>query len=495
VNERWQNDPRMGTNGSDRARLRGIARRAMVETGLQPDFSAAAQAEAAAITAPARDPALRDERAFSWFSIDNDDSRDLDQLSVAEPLTGGVVRIRLAIADVDGLVRKGSAIDGHARANTTSVYTPAQIFPMLPEKLSTDLTSLNPDEDRQAVVIAFEVGPDGAIGSPEVYQALVRNHAKLAYPSVAAWLEGKGPLPEPAKLPGIDAQLRLQDGAAQALRARRHENGALDLDTIEAKAEFSGDELQALHDRRQDRAEELIEDLMVAGNGVTARFLAGKKFPSLRRVVREPARWARIVELAREHGDALPADPDAPALERFLVERRRADPVRFPDLSLSVIKLLGSGEYTVERAGQSPEGHFGLAVRDYTHSTAPNRRFPDLITQRLLKAALDGGRPPYSDEEMEALAAHCTEQEDAAKKVERRVRKAAAALMLARREGDTFNGIVTGASEKGTWVRIFDPPAEGKVVRGEAGMDVGERVRVRLVDTDPERGYIDFARA
>ena len=480
---------------SDRGRLRGIARRAMQEMGLEPDFSRAALSELASIQGPAAEPGLKDERDLLWFSIDNDDSRDLDQLSVAEPLRGGGARIRLAIADVDALVPKGEAIDDHARTNTTSVYTPGQIFPMLPERLSTDLTSLNPDEDRQAVVITYEVDGEGAIGGANVYRALVRNHAKLAYPSVADWLLRKGPLPEPAKLAGIEEQLRIQDEAAQRLRARRHEEGALDLDTIEGKAEFAGEDIKDIHDRAQDRAQELIEDLMVAGNGVTARFLAGRKFPSLRRVVREPARWARIAELARDLGAALPPTPDARALEDFLVERKKADPLRFPDLSLSVIKLLGSGEYVVEQPGQAPTGHFGLAVRDYTHSTAPNRRYPDLITQRLLKAAVAGGQPPYDVEEMTRLAAHCTEQEDAAKKVERWVRKAAAALVLAKRKGRTFDGIVTGASQKGTWVRIFDPPTEGKVVRGEDGMDVGDRVRVRLVGTDPERGYIDFARA
>jgi len=485
----------MATNGTDRGRLRGIARHAMQEMGLEPDFSRAALAELGGIAGPAAERGVKDERGLLWFSIDNDDSRDLDQLSVAEALPGGAARIRLAIADVDALVVRGNAIDDHARTNTTSVYTPGQIFPMLPERLSTDLTSLNPDEDRQAVVITFEVDAEGVLGAGDVYRALVRNHAKLAYPSVADWLQGKGPLPEPAKLPGIVEQLRLQDGVAQRLRARRHEHGALDLDTIEGKAEFAGDEIQDLHDRAQDRAQELIEDLMVAGNGVTARFLAARKLPSFRRVVREPARWPRIVELARDLGATLPPAPDAPALEEFLVERKKADPLRFPDLSLSIIKLLGSGEYVVELPGQAPTGHFGLAVRDYTHSTAPNRRFPDLITQRLLKAALAGGPPPYSEEEMARLAVHCTEQEDAAKKVERWVRKSAAALVLAKRKGRTFDGIVTGASQKGTWVRIFDPPAEGKVVRGEEGMDVGERVRVRLVDTDPERGYIDFARA
>src|SRR5450759_4430045 len=315
------------SDGSDRARLRRIARYAMTEMGLEPDFSDAAMAELAAIKAPALEKELRDERGDLWFSIDNDDSRDLDQLSVADSRPGGAVRIRLAIADVDALVRKQTEIDDHARANTTSVYTPAQIFPMLPEKLSTGLTSLNPDEDREAVVIAYAVGADGKIGQAEVYRALVRNHAQLAYPSVAAWLEEKGPLPERAKAAGIAEQLRLQDTFAQKLRQRRHEHGALDLDTIEPRAEFSGDELATLHDRPQARAEQLIEDLMVAGNGVTARFLADRKFSSLRRVVREPERWARIVELARELGGALPAEPDAPALEAFLVDRRKADPI------------------------------------------------------------------------------------------------------------------------------------------------------------------------
>jgi exoribonuclease-2 len=439
---------------------------------------------------------VRDLRGLPWCSIDNDDSRDLDQLTVAQPAAAGATRILVAVADVDAAVRPGSAIDGHARTNTTSVYTAARIFPMLPERLSTDLTSLNQDQDRLAVVVDMTVDAAGRVGASEIYRATVHNRAKLAYPSVAAWLEGQGaPPPRVGEVEGLDGQLRTQDRAAQALKARRQERGALRLQTPEARAVFEGDALADLRSEDKNRAQELIEEFMIAANGVTASTLEGKGFSSLRRVLRTPERWDRIAALAVEAGDALPARPDARALDEFLWRRRQADPLRFPDLSLSVVKLLGSGEYALERPGQRDEGHFGLAVRHYAHSTAPNRRFPDLVTQRLLKAALGGGAAPYSDGELKELAAHCTEQEDDAAKVERQVRKSAAALLLASRVGQRFEGIVTGASAKGTWVRITRPAAEGRVVRGGQGMDVGDRVEVELVDTDVERGFVDFARA
>ncbi len=429
-----------------------------------------------------------------WASIDNDDSRDLDQLSVAEPQSNGSVKILVAIADVDALVLQHSAIDTHAATNTTSVYTAAQIFPMLPEKLSTDLTSLAEDRERLAIVLEMQVAPDGTLAGSDVYRAMVLNRAKLAYNSVAAWLEGTAPPPPAvAAVPGMDEQLRIQDRIAQALKQRRHAQGALRLETLEVRAVFDDGALADLRPDQKNRARELIEDFMIAANGVTARFLEKAGLPSLRRVLHVPKRWDRIVTLAAESGERLPATPDAAALDAFLTRRRTADPARFADLSLSVVKLLGAGEYAVEVPGQPTEGHFGLAVRDYTHSTAPNRRFPDLVAQRLIKAALAGRSSPYGVEELAALARHCTEQENNADKVERQVRKSAAALLLAPRIGARFDAIVTGASDKGTWVRISGPAAEGRVVRGFQGLDVGERVRVELVHTDVARGYIDFA--
>jgi VacB/RNase II family 3'-5' exoribonuclease len=490
----------MGARGHTRSDLVAIAHRVMTESGLAPDFSPAALAELARISGPAspdgRTDGVRDQRQLLWSSIDNDDSRDLDQLEVAEALPNRSTRVMVAVADVDALVGKGSAIDGHARANTTSVYTAAEIFPMLPERLSTDLTSLADGEDRLAVVIDMAVEADGSVSKAEVYRAFVHNHAKLAYPSVGAWLEGKGPSPEPAaKVPGMEEQLRIQDAAAQRLRARRYERGALGLETIQARAVFDGDRIAGLEAERPNRAKQLIEDFMIAANGVIAEYLEAKGLPSLRRVVRTPKRWERIVELAARFHEHLPTEPDSKALAEFLERRRRADPERFPDLSLAVVKLLGSGEYVVERPGEAPPGHFGLAVRDYTHSTAPNRRYPDVITQRLVKAALAGQPAPYAAGELGQLAAHCTEQEDAANKVERRVGKSAAALLLENRIGQRFDGIVTGASEKGTWVRVVSPPVEGKVVHGAEGLDVGDHVRVKLIATDVEQGFIDFARA
>ena len=485
------------SKSANRDQLRAIAQRAMVARGLQPDFSPAALAQAEAITSAATDttPSIRDLRGRLWCSIDNDESRDLDQLSVAEPMPDGAVKIFIAVADVDALVREGSAIDGHARANTTSVYTAAEVFPMLPEKLSTDLTSLGEGRARLALVIQMVVAPDGTVAESDVYRAAVLNRAKLAYNGVGAWLEGTAPAPPRlAAVPGLDEQLRIQDRVAQAMKRLRHQHGALTLATLETRAVFDGDTLADLRPDEKNRAKELIEDFMIAANGVTAKYLEGRGFPSLRRVLRAPERWGRIRDLAAGLGGHLPPEPNAPALEEFLAQRREADPARFPDLSLSVVKLLGSGEYVVERPGQSLDGHFGLAVRNYTHSTAPNRRFPDLVTGRLLKAAMTAGPVPYSADELNGLARHCTEQEDNAARVERQVQKSAAALLLASRIGERFDAIVTGASEKGTWVRILHPTVEGKVIRGVEGLDVGDRVRVELVDTDIQHGFIDFAR-
>jgi exoribonuclease-2 len=486
----------MTDDRTNRTTLRRIAHRAMLDRGLEPDFSPAVMAELARMgTTPAPAAAARDLRHLSWSSIDNDDSLDLDQLTAAQALSDGAVTVLVAVADVDALVAKGSAVDAHAQKNTTSVYTAAEIFPMLPERLSTDLSSLADRQDRPAVVVEMTIRENGSLDRADLYEALVCNHAKLAYNQVAAWLEGSGSMPEAvAAVPGLEANLRLQDAVAQKLRTLRHEHGALDLQTIEARAVFDADQIQDLAAEDKNRAKELIEDFMIAANGVTARFLAGKNLPSLRRVVRTPKRWERIVELAAEVGERLPATPDARSLALFLARRQAADPLRFPDLSLAVVKLLGVGEYVVELPGQAAPGHFGLAVKDYTHSTAPNRRFPDLITQRLVKAALAGAPPPYSADELVALATHCTAQEDAANKVERQVAKSAAALLLSSHIGERFDAIVTGAAAKGTWVRIFKPTAEGKLVEGSDGLDVGRRVRVQLIRTDVERGFIDFRR-
>jgi exoribonuclease-2 len=481
---------------SDRLWLQRIAHRVMIERGLEPDFSGPALAEAQQIPGPApADATVRDLRSLLWCSIDNDDSRDLDQLTVAEARPDGVVRAYVAIADVDALVRPGSALDAHARRNTTSVYTAAAIFSMLPEKLSTDLTSLGPGADRLSVAVELTFARDGSLQQAVHFRALVRNQAKLAYNGVAAWLDG-GPMPAAlAAVPGLEANLRLQDELAQKLRQRRHRQGALDLETIQPKPVFTGSTLTDLAVDAPNRAKAIIEDLMIAANGATARYLAGQHRSSLRRIVRTPKHWDLIIALAATQGATLPEAPDARALAAFLVAARQRDPTRFPDLSLSVVKLLGAGEYVLERPGGDSGGHFGLAVRDYAHSTAPNRRFPDVITQRLLKAALAGRPAPYGDAELDALARHCTEAEDAAKKVERSVAKSAAALLLRGRTGERFDALVTGASAKGVWVRLLQPPVEGRLVQGGEGLGVGAPVRVELMVADVERGHIDFRRA
>ena len=478
-----------------RAVLQNIAHRAMLERGLLPDFSAEALAELDGIQSPAtmKGEPVRDARNLLWASIDNDDSRDLDQLTFAESLPGDNVKIFVAVADVDALVKNGSAIDDQARHNTTSVYTAAKIFPMLPEKLSTNFTSLNFNEDRLAVVVEMVISPDGSLQDSDIYRACVRNYARLAYDSVAAWLDGNGRVPEAvAAARGLDENLRLQDKAAQRMKNFRHIHGALSLETIEARPIFDGDQIRDLEVEKKNRAKDIIEDFMIAANGVTARFLSSKGFPSIRRVVRTPKRWERIVEIAEEHGRRLPDNPDSKALEEFLTKAKAADPLRFPDLSLSVIKLLGAGEYVAELPGDAAPGHFGLAVKDYAHSTAPNRRYTDLITQRLLKAAIEGKPLPYSKDELGVLAAHCTQEEDAANKVERQVGKSAAALLLESRIGEQFDALVTGASSKGTWARLLSMPVEGKLVHGFEGIDVGDRIRVQLDSVDIERGYIDF---
>lgn len=484
-----------------RAILQKIAHRVMLERGLLPDFSTDALAQLESLHIPTITTsksdmgslAFRDLRNLLWASIDNDDSRDLDQLTVAESMPANKVKVSVAVADVDSSIKNGSAIDQHARNNTTSVYTAAEIFPMLPEKVSTDITSLNFMEDRLSIVVEMLVGVDGTVEESNIYRAWVQNHAKLAYNSVAAWLDKSGAIPEAIDaVPGLAENLHLQDRTAQKMKNLRHMNGALSLETIETKPVFDGDQIRALEVEEKNCAKEIIEDFMIAANGVTARYLSAMNFPSIRRVVRTPKRWERIVEIAAEYKYMLPESPNSKALEDFLTSQKAVDPLRFPDLSLAVIKLLGPGEYVAEQPDGNIPGHFGLAVKDYAHSTAPNRRYPDLLTQRLLKAALENQPLPYRMDELDALAAHCTQAEDAANKVERQVGKSAAALLLESRIGEQFESIVTGAADKGTWVRLLSVPVEGKLVDGFKGVDVGDRVRVKLIDVDVDKGFIDF---
>ena len=480
-------------NKNDRSILEQIARRAMQQHGFLPDFSSAALDELAKIqnVVTTNTAIKKDLRTLPWISIDNDDSRDLDQLTVAELLPDNNVKILVAVADVDNLVKKNSAIDQHAGQNTTSIYTAGKTFPMLPEQLSTNLTSLNYLENRPAVVIEMIVNDAGDIQNPDIYPATVRNQAKLAYNGVASWLEGKDANPI-AIDPAIGDNLRIQDKIAQKLRVKRHLRGALELQTLETRPVFTDDVIQDLQVDETNRAKQIIEDFMIAANDIAALFLKGKQVPSLRRVVRSPARWDRIVEIAAQHGSQLPAEPDSKALADFLTKQKAADPLRFPDLSLIIIKLIGSGEYVVELPNETAPGHFGLAVKDYTHSTAPNRRFPDLITQRILKATLSGTSIPYSQSELIELASRCTQKEDDANKVERIVAKSAAAMLLSSRIGDRFDAICTGAADKGTWVRIFQPPIEGRLLYGYKGVDVGNRLEVKLIHVDVNLGFIDF---
>lgn len=488
-------------------RLQGLAQRAMQARDLWPQFSAAALQEARALAAvpperftwqgpaAAATVAMRDLRHLPWCSIDNEDSRDLDQLSVAAPSSAGAVTILVAIADVAALVQTGSAIDAHATHNTTSVYTAAEVFPMLPERLSSDLSVLAAARARAAIVVELEIDASGSVRASELYPASVINHAKLAYDSVGAWLEGTAAAPAAvAAVRGLEEQLRLQDRTAQSLHRLRHLHGALTLQTLETRVILDAGTPRELRVEEPNRAKALIEEFMIAANTATAHFLARRGYPCVRRVLLPPERWDRIVELAATLHEALPAAPDAAALNAFLVKRRAADPVRFPDLSLSIIKLLGRGQYMVDTPAAPVSGHFGLAVSDYMHSTAPNRRFPDLLTQRLVRAALVGAAPPYSLAQLQQLAAHCTVQEDNAAKVERQVAKSAAAMLLSPRIGQVFQGMVTGASAKGTWIRLTAPPVEGRIVQGYEGLDVGDRAEVRLTFTDVERGFIDFAR-
>ena len=479
--------------------LRSAAVAAMRQNGFEPEFSPAVMSEVRSLDDPSENPlphGAQDQRSLPWSSIDNRESRDLDQIEVAERLADGLIRIRIGVADVETLVPLGSAADDHAALNTTSVYTGVAVFPMLPDRLSCDLSSLNEGEDRLAVVVEFDVTADGAISNASVYRALVHNKAKLTYDSVGAWLEKKGPAPPAlATSPELHAQLRIQDEAAQRLRRARSIAGALDFESVEARPVVVHGKVVDLAVTQRNRARDMIEDFMVAANRSVATYLLSRGSASLRRVVREPKRWDRIVALAAEVGEILPDKPDNVALSEFLARRRAADPDHFADLSLSVVKLLGPGMYVLERrlGDRRQAGHFGLAVADYVHSTAPNRRFADLVTQRMLRAAASGGPPPYSDQQLIEIASRCTERGEAARKVERTMRKVAGASMLAERVGESFAAIVTAASPKGTYARVLSPPVEGRIVRGGRGLDVGDTVRLKLVVADPVRGYIDFA--
>ncbi|HSQ35995.1 MAG TPA: RNB domain-containing ribonuclease [Candidatus Binatia bacterium] len=480
--------------------LESIARRAMLEKGLIVDFPAAALRQAKDCrdlgTVTEKAERVTDLRALPWTSIDNDDSQDLDQLEVVF-MEGEEYRLLVAVADVESFVSVHSPIDAAAKANTTSVYTGVKNFPMLPERLSFDLTSLLQGKSRRAMVTEMRIGPDGHIAGSRIFPALVQNQAKLCYDAIADWLEGKATIPEPlAQNKDLRHQVHVQDRLARTLRRKRMAAGALEFDTLDTRIEMAANgRVKRISSRRQNRAERIIEELMVACNGATAAFLAARGLPVFSRVVREPERWPRIVELAAGYHSRLPGEPDAKALSGFLRKARQAKPDAFTDLSLAVIKLIGRGEYHVLPGGRIPEGHFGLALNHYAHSTAPNRRYPDLVTQRLLKAALSGRQKNvYSLAALQALAGHCTQQEDAANKVERQVKKCAAAELLEDKVGMIFSALVTGSSDKGTWVRIKNPPVEGKLVRGSRPANVGDRLRVRLVATNVEKGFIDFAR-
>jgi exoribonuclease-2 len=471
-----------------------VARQALAKEHFQTDLDADAQREVGALRSSVSLSDVRDMRDLGWSSIDNTESKDLDQLELAEGLPDGGVRLRVAIADVDAVVAKGSALDRHAAANATSVYTGIAVYPMLPREVSENRTSLLEGAERLVVVVELELAKDGTVRRRDVYRAAARNQAKLTYDAVGTWLEGRGPVPSVvAAMPGLEEQLWLQDRTASLLKALRQQAGALEFDTVEASAVGQNGKVQSITVTRKNRARDLIEDFMIAANVAIAQILAEKGRSAIRRVVRVPRRWSRIVDIARQYAFELPETPDARALSRFLGVRRAADPMRFPDLSLSIVKLLGPGEYVLDRPGPGDDQpHFGLAATDYTHATAPNRRYADLVTQRLVKAAIAGEPAPYGDDELAAIARQCTDRENAANRVERVTRKSAAAELLAHRIGSVFQAIVTGVKGDGTYVRLLSPPAEGRVIRGERGMDVGERVRVRLVRTDAAKGHIDF---
>ncbi len=473
------------------------AHQEMIREGFHPDFPPATGQQLDKLNSRPSlvpDSGVRDLRELLWSSIDNDTSRDLDQIEVAQRVPEGI-RVLVGIADVDSDVAIGSPIDQHAASETTTVYTSVRTFPMLPEVLSTDLTSLAENADRLAIVIEMVVTADGSVASGDIYSALVRNKAQLTYSSLGPWLEGRaGAPPKVNDSADLQNQLKLQDEAATALRNQRYRLGALNFDRVEVSATLVNGQVQGLIANEKTRADALIEDFMIAANEVMARKLKSSGITAIRRVVRSPERWPRIVELAARYGETLPAQPDSAALNAFLEKRRVADAVHYPDLSLAVVKLMGPGEYITSRPGDLEQGHFGLAVTDYTHSTAPNRRFADLVVQRLIKAVLGGQTSPYSDDQLSAIAQNCTLREDAARKVERVMNKRVAAVALQSRVGASFPAVVTGVTPKGVFVRVLNPPVEGRLVRGEAGIDVGDQIRVTLLSTDPEHGYIDFAR-
>jgi len=478
--------------------LQAAARQVMQERGFHPDFSPAAQQQLAQIQAhPPQIVAqngARDLRDLLWSSIDNDTSKDLDQIEAAQSLPDGTVKILIAIADVDAFVNKHTPIDSHAADQTTTIYTGIRNFSMLPEALSTGITSLLENQDRLSLVIEFVVG-DGEAKASDIYRALVRNKAQLTYNAVGNWLEGTTPAPpKVAASPELQKQLQLQNQAAQALRKERFRRGALNIDTIEVRPILMNEKVVDIARQEKNPATDLIEDFMIAANGVVARMAESKKISSIRRIVKVPERWDRIVALAAETGDKLPGDPNSKALNDYLVKRRAVDPDHFADLSLTVIKLMGPGEYVLERPGDPEQGHFGLAVQDYTHSTAPNRRFADLVTQRIIKAVLDHTGAPYSDAELDSIANHCTLKENAARKVERDMSKRIAAVAMSNRIGQVFDAVVTGSTPKGTFVRVLQPHVEGLLAQGAQGADVGDRLRAKLIRTDPQHGFIDFAR-
>jgi VacB/RNase II family 3'-5' exoribonuclease len=481
---------------ADNFDLPARARRAVIEAGFHPDFPPDVLSEVQGLKAQIRSAptaSVRDLRPLLWSSIDNDTSRDLDQIEYAEKLPDGTIRLLVGIADVDWLVSKGSAMDREAGLDSTSVYTGVKIFPMLPTELSTDLTSLSENQERPALIIELRLAGSGDVTCHDLYPAWTFNRAKLAYSSTGAWLEGDGPMPAPiAKTPGMEAQLRLQLEASERLRNIRKQHGTLSFGSIEATPVVEKDQIKDLAVRKHNVAEDIIESFMVAANVAMAEFLREKGSVSIRRIVKTPERWDRIQAIAAQSGTKLPDAPDSRALSDFLDKSKAADPIHFPDLSLSIVKLLGPGEYVVERPGTEHEGHFGIAAHDYTHSTAPNRRYADLVTQRLLKAATGLAAATYSEAELSQIAAHCTEREDAARKVERLMRKIIAASVLSKRIDEIFDGIVTGASPKGTYVRLMKFPAEGRVMRGAQGIDVGDRVKVRLISVEVDRGFIDF---
>jgi exoribonuclease-2 len=473
------------------------AHAAMIEHGFQPDFPDGTESELSAIEAHPEPPAavgIQDLRKLLWSSIDNDTSKDLDQIEWAEQLPDGHIRVLIGVADVDARVSEGTVIDGHAKSETTSVYTGVKVFPMLPTQLSEGITSLNENQDRVALVIEYAVDEAGTASDGKAYRALVRNQAQLAYNAVGAWLEGRAEAPaKVADNAELAAQLKLQDTAAQRMVGGRFQHGALDLETMETRPVMLADQAVEIKRLEKNRATSLIEEFMVAANGVIARTFQDAGVASIRRIVRTPKRWDRIVELAEKLGTTLPAEPDSKALNDFLLAQKQKDPDHFPDLSLATVKLMGPGEYVLVKPNEVSPGHFGLAVQDYTHSTAPNRRFPDVVTQRLMKAWLAKAAQPYSEGDLSAIAVRCTLMEDGARKVEREMQKRIAAVVLHPRIGQSFQAIVTGVNKYGTFVRTLDPHVDGMLVQGGKGLDVGDKVTVKLVSTDPQQGFIDFA--